>query len=129
MSKKIHFQGFIRQQLLQSDNLFTQDQLAGSRARRVCFFESIAPIVKQSPGIPSSLESPRTLSQDFFHSKAWRRNSLLYRYSFFRSTLLLLSRKVCIIELFPFKGSLHEVHQKSYIVNPSLRQNCASHLL
>jgi acyl transferase domain-containing protein len=46
------------------------------------------------------------LSQDFIRSKAWRRNSLLYRCPFFRSTLRLLSRKVCMIELSHFRGSL-----------------------
>jgi hypothetical protein len=37
------------------------------------------------------------LSQDFIRSKAWRRNSLLYRCPFFRSTLRLLSRKHAFI--------------------------------
>ena len=35
---------------------------------------------------------------------------------------------VCIVKLSHFRGSLHEFHQKSYRVNPSLRQRCVSHL-
>jgi hypothetical protein len=46
------------------------------------------------------------LSQDFIRSKAWRRNSLLYRCPFFRSTLRLLSRKVCTTKLSHSRGSL-----------------------
>ena len=40
---------------------------------------------------PAAAARPSTLSQDFIRSKAWRRNSLLYRCPFFRSTLRLLS--------------------------------------
>ena len=46
MSEKIHFQSFIHEQSLQSYDLLAQDQLAGSRGRRVGLVQSIAPIVK-----------------------------------------------------------------------------------
>jgi hypothetical protein len=59
MSEKIHFQRFIRQHLLQLGDLPTQDQLAGSRMRRVYFFELIAPVVKQSSRYPKLSRKPK----------------------------------------------------------------------
>jgi predicted TIM-barrel fold metal-dependent hydrolase len=58
MSEKIHFRRFIRQRPLQLGDLPTQDQLAGSRIRRVYFFESIAPVVKQSSRYPKLSRKP-----------------------------------------------------------------------
>jgi hypothetical protein len=58
MSEKIHFQRFIRQHPLQLGDLPTQDQLAGSRMGRVYFFESIAPVVKQSSRYPKLSRKP-----------------------------------------------------------------------
>ena len=58
-SEKIHFQGFIRQQPLQFGDLLTQDQLAGLRVWRVCFFESIARVVKQPPRYPKLSRKPQ----------------------------------------------------------------------
>jgi hypothetical protein len=58
MSEKIHFQRFIRQHPLQLGDLPTQDQLAGSRMGRVYFFESVAPVVKQSSRYPKLSRKP-----------------------------------------------------------------------
>ena len=58
MSEKIHFQRFVRQHPLQLGDLPTQDQLAGSRIGRVYFFESIAPVVKQSSRYPQLSRKP-----------------------------------------------------------------------
>ena len=58
MSEKIHFQRFVRQHLLQLGDLPTSDQLAGSRMGRVYFFESIAPVVKQSSRYPKLSRKP-----------------------------------------------------------------------
>ena len=58
MSEKIHFQRFIRQHPLQLGDLPTQYQLAGSRIGRVYFFESIAPVVKQSSRYPKLSRKP-----------------------------------------------------------------------
>jgi hypothetical protein len=58
MSEKIHFQRFIRQHPLQLGDLPTQDQLSGSRMGKVYFFESIAPVVKQSSRYPKLSRKP-----------------------------------------------------------------------
>jgi hypothetical protein len=58
MSEKIHFQRFIRQHPLQLGDLPTQDQLSGSRIGKVYFFESIAPVVKQSSRYPKLSRKP-----------------------------------------------------------------------
>jgi hypothetical protein len=57
---------------------------------------------------PSSRASPTTLPHMFIRSTACCLNSLLYRTPFSRSTLQLLSYKVCTIKLSHSRGSLHE---------------------
>ena len=58
--------------------------------------------------IPSSRARRTMFPHVFMRSTACCRNSLLYRSFFFRSTVRLLSRKVCITTLSHCRGSLHE---------------------
>src|ERR1700685_3937571 len=61
--------------------------------------------------MPSSRENLKMLLHAFIFWTAWRRNSSLYRSPFFRSTLQLLSRKVCTTKLSHSRGSLQEISE------------------
>jgi hypothetical protein len=78
----------------------------GPPGRGIGLFHSVAPLIEHSPGHSELPCKPDDGAQAFILSTACRRSSLPYRLPFLRSTIKLLSPKVCLVKVGQARGSL-----------------------
>jgi hypothetical protein len=110
--EKIHFQGLICQQSLELGDLLAQDQFAGPYRMRVSLVHSVAPVVKYPAAYCELFCEPNNVATRIHSLDGLPPKLITAPLRFFRSTLRLLSRKVCIIKPFHSRRSLHSVHRK-----------------
>jgi hypothetical protein len=74
---------------------------------RVYFFESIAPVVKQSSRYPQLSRKPEYVVAGLHSLESLASKFITVSLPFLSLHLRLLSHKVCIMKLSHFRGSLH----------------------
>jgi hypothetical protein len=110
--EKIDFQGLICKQSLGLGDLLAQDQFAGPYRGRICLVHSVAPVVKYPAAYCELFCEPNNVAARIHSLDGLPPKLITVPLPFFRSTLRLLSRKVCIIKPSHSRRSLHSVHRK-----------------